>query len=162
MAGVKNKLLSLAKQYRIPLIALLLGIVLMLLPSERKPETPAAQEPTAAGLQEQLEGILSQVRGAGKVRVLLTESEGERIRYQINEATVVDGESTNTRLDTVTVTDAGRAQNGLITQVEPPVYLGALVICQGADSAAIRLAMVEAVASVTGLSTDRITVLKMK
>jgi len=36
------------------------------------------------------------------------------------------------------------------------------VVCQGADRAGVRLAVVDAVKSVTGLSSDRITVLKMK
>ena len=55
-----------------------------------------------------------------------------------------------------------RKQTGLVQQVNPPTYLGAVIVCQGADSASVRLAIVEAVGSVTGLSTDKITVLKMK
>jgi len=49
-----------------------------------------------------------------------------------------------------------------VQQVNPPTYLGAVIVCQGADSASVRLAIVSAVGSVTGLSTDKITVLKMK
>jgi len=36
------------------------------------------------------------------------------------------------------------------------------VVCQGADDPAVRLAVSQAVSSVTGISTDRISVLKMK
>jgi stage III sporulation protein AG len=63
--------------------------------------------------------------------------------------------------DTVIVMDGNREETGLVKQVLPPVYRGAVIACQGADSANIRLAIVEAVKSVTGLSSDRITVLKM-
>ena len=41
-------------------------------------------------------------------------------------------------------------------------YTGAVIFCQGADSAAVRLQVVEAVAVYTGLSSNKIMVLKMK
>jgi len=34
------------------------------------------------------------------------------------------------------------------------------VVCQGADSSAVRLAVTEAVAALTGLSTEKITVVQ--
>jgi len=40
------------------------------------------------------------------------------------------------------------------------VYQGAVVVCQGADSSAVRLAVTEAVAALTGLSTEKITVVQ--
>ena len=60
------------------------------------------------------------------------------------------------------VTNEERAQNGLVKQVIPPVFQGAVVVCQGGDQPTIRLAIVEAVADATGLTADKITVLKMK
>ena len=47
-------------------------------------------------------------------------------------------------------------------QENPAQYLGVIVVCEGADSPAVRLAIVEAVSDVTGLGADRISVLKMK
>ena len=55
-----------------------------------------------------------------------------------------------------------RADPGLVRQVNPPEYLGAVVLCQGADNPSVKLSIVEAVSKATGLTTDRITVLKMK
>lgn len=43
-----------------------------------------------------------------------------------------------------------------------PTYQGAIVVCQGADDPGVKLALVQAVASVTGLGTDQITVVKMR
>ena len=43
-----------------------------------------------------------------------------------------------------------------------PTYLGAVIVCQGGDSPTVKLAIVEAVSNATGLSADKITVLKMK
>ena len=41
-----------------------------------------------------------------------------------------------------------------------PQYLGAVVVCDGADAPQVQLAVTQAVAQFTGLSTDRISVLK--
>ena len=49
-----------------------------------------------------------------------------------------------------------------VQQVLPESYRGAIVVCQGADSPAVKLAIVEAVSRATGLGADSISVLKMK
>lgn len=148
------KLRAWFRKYRYVLMVLLAGLALMLLPvpSEKEP-VAAAQKPEAKeDMEARLEGILGCISGAGEVAVMLTESAGETVIYQTDGA---DG-------DTVLVTDAQRNEAGLVRSREPPCYLGAIVVCRGADSAAVRLAIVEAVSNVTGLGSDRISVLKMK
>ena len=66
------------------------------------------------------------------------------------------------RSNTVVVTDAERKETGLIKQVISPQYRGAVILCQGADNANVRLSIMDAVKSATGLTYDRITILKMK
>lgn len=105
---------------------------------------------------EQLSQLLSQIKGAGKVRLLLTEAAGEKTIYQ-TDRTGQDQQS-----DTVIITGADRGQQGMVQQIIPPEYRGAVVVCQGADDPSVRFAIVEAVSNATGLSTDRISVLKMK
>lgn len=41
-------------------------------------------------------------------------------------------------------------------------FTGAIILCQGADAAEVRLHIVEAVSAFTGLGSNRILVLKMK
>lgn len=153
------------KKYGYAVIVLLVGLFLMLIP-EKEPaiEEPSATE-TVAGQQElgqALEEILSQIQGAGAVRVLLTLSTGPETVYQINEEIPPqDGTGTHRR-ETVLVTDSQRGQSGLILRQLEPQYRGAVIICQGADSAAVRLAIVDAVGKVTGLPSNCICVLKMK
>ena len=48
----------------------------------------------------------------------------------------------------------------VVTRQQYPTYRGALVVCQGGDQADVRLAVTEAVAALTGLSSDRVTVAK--
>ena len=148
------------RKYRYVALAALLGIFLMVLPGtpREQPELETEEKQTAPQLQDSLSRLLGNVEGAGKVEVLLTQKEGARTIYQYNE----DIREGNIRRDTVLVNGEDRAENGLIRQVDPPVWQGAVILCQGADVAGVRLALVEAVKSATGLSSDRITVLKMK
>lgn len=156
----KERVLEYIKKYRHVLLILLIGVLFMIFPSAEEPEAqpqPSASE-AAPSLQDSLAEILSKVSGAGKVEVLLTQAAGEQTLYQTDE----DLSSDDVRRDTVLITNSDREEVGLIKQVNPPVYRGAVVLCQGADSAAVRLSIVEAVMSVTGLTSDCITVLKMK
>ena len=69
-------------KYKHVFLILLLGILLMLLPTGEKKQQQAAQMPQAEAtqqvqtLQEQLSALLSQMEGAGKVQVLLTLASG--------------------------------------------------------------------------------------
>lgn len=156
--------LFLKKNKRILLI-LFAGLLLMLLPvkgTEKVSSITPTMIEKKEDLQDSLAEILSEIQGAGKVKVLLTQSEGEETYYQTDENLMQDQESSDRRQDTIIVTDGQRAQTGLIRRIDPPVYQGAVVLCQGADSAAIRLAVVDAVAKATGLTSNHISVLKMK
>lgn len=156
----------LVKRYSPFLLVLLLGIGLMLFPSKPTQRTPVNSAPVVADadsdLQNALSNLLSELSGAGKVQVLLTQKEGEQILYQCNENLSANDTSRSNSTQTVMVTDNARNQSGLVRQVNPPTYLGAVVLCQGADSPTVRLAIVEAVSNATGLPTNRISVLKMK
>lgn len=158
MESGKEQIIRSVKKYQYVLWVVLLGIFLMLLPQKQEePEQDIpAQTETALELEEELSAMLSKISGVGKAEVLLTESSGSSTIYQ-TDTTQNQGNS-----DTVIVMDRNREEQGLVKQVLPPVYKGALVVCQGADSASVRLSVVDAVKSVTGLSSDCITVLKMK
>ena len=153
------------RKYGIAVLVLLAGLFLMLLPSggEAQPQPVAEQnQQEVPDLQTQLETILSRVEGAGKVKVLLTQSISERTVYQTDDMVDTSELSQSVRKEVVILTDPSRGQNGLVQQVIAPVYLGAIVLCQGADRPAVKLAIIEAVANATGLGTHNISVLKMK
>ena len=157
-----DKGMAFFKKYKYVIIILAVGIFLMLLPSGSE-ERPAAQQTPALQVtqspEERLEEILSKIEGVGKVRVMLTEASGSETIFQTDEDCSDSGEI---RIETVIITGEDRAQNGLIKRVDPPAYLGAIVVCQGAERPSVKLALVEAVSNVTGIGADRITVLKMK
>jgi len=154
----RQQFLNLFKKYRYVLLILVLGMFIMLIPQgEQSDQTlPHSAEPEPQDLEYKLSKLLSQIAGVGKAEVLLTEAYGSETIFQ------TDTRQNDSNMDTVILMDSSRKETGLVKQVLPPVYRGAVVICRGADSASVRLAVVEAVKSVTGLSSDCITVLKMK
>lgn len=164
--GIKEKLLNLIRKYRYAAAVILLGVVLMAIPGHTREESvkaePTAQEVVQETEEERLEKMLSQIAGAGKVRVMLSVASGEETLYQTDDNISASGDTGSTRRDTVTVTDSDRTENGLVRQVNPPTYLGAVVICEGADRASVRLAITDAVSKATNLGYDCICVLKMK
>ncbi len=149
-------------------VALILGIglILLLLPplSGTKEQKQVITENTdnILSVEDQLSQILSYVKGAGKVQVMLSVATGEETLYQTDESHSNNADQSSVKRDTVTITGSERSETGLIRQVNPPVYSGAVVVCQGADNPSVKYAVIEAVSKVTGLGTDKISVLKMK
>ena len=146
------------RTYKYPILTVLVGLAILLLPTggsdpEPEPVTQAAPAPT---MEERLETILAGIEGAGTVQVLLTEESGRQTLYQ----TDVQSDDSRRTEDTVLVEDAARTETGLVRQILEPRYRGAVVLCDGADSSTVKLAIVEAVGCVTGLGADRICVLK--
>lgn len=163
--AISGKILELGKKYRYALLVLVIGIGLMLLPGNGRKVQPQEgqpmQEQEQVDISQQLAQILCQIQGAGKVQVMLTVAQGEKIMYQTDED-LASSEGGTSRWDTVIITGADRGQSGLVHQVIPPVYRGAIVVCEGANKPAVRLSIVEAVSKITGLGADRISVVKMK
>jgi stage III sporulation protein AG len=164
---IRNKLTAWVKKYRYVAIILVAGVALMLLPTDAKKDNASAVPPVPDQSQQitteaQLEGILSQIKGAGKVKLLLTCATGERKVFQVDERSSFSENSKSVENKTVLVTDGNRTEGALVSQVMAPEYRGAVVVCQGAADPSVRFAISEAVSKATGLGTDRISVLVMK
>ena len=154
----KQQLITFIKKYQYVIWVVLVGVLLMLIPQndeEPTKEIPVI-ETVPQDLEMELSNILSLICGVGKVEVLLTEAAGSDTIFPM------DSSQNQNNLDTVIVKSENREEMGLVKQVMPPKYKGAIIVCQGADSASVRLSVVNAVKSVTGLSSDCITVLRMK
>ena len=163
-----SKLRNWLRKYRYMAIVLVVGVLFMLWPTgSKKQDTPVLIESNTENMQlditaEQLEGILAQIKGVGKVKVLLTCSAGERTIYHTDERSSSTKDSQSKDLETVLLTNGNRNEEPLVAQILAPEFLGAVVVCQGADDPSVRLAISDAVSKATGLGADRISVLSMK
>ena len=167
MTGKTEGVRKLWDRYKYAALVVLIGAGLLLWPSGKGgTETTLRQQSSteeARDIQAEMEDILGTMSGVGQVKVMLTvDSDGERQLAQDTELTysgsVESPEDYSRRSETV-LTD-GEGDGTVVTRILYPTYRGALVVCQGGDRADVRLAVTEAVASLTGLSADRITVAK--
>ena len=151
------------KKYKFVLLVVLVGIILMLLPvssqtketEENKSQIPQESFDLAA-MEQRMEEVLGKIDGVGKLRVMLTLQSGTRLT--LAEDTQRDQDRTQREI--VTLNRGSGNQEIVITNRFYPVYQGAVVVCQGADSSAVRLAITETVQALTGLPSDRIRVAK--
>ena len=110
----------------------------------------------------QLEQLLSGIAGAGRVRLMLTLSGSETTLYQTDSRTVTASGSTTQETQTVFRQPGGSEKEPAVQSTVYPTYQGALVVCDGAERASVRLAVTQAVSSLTGLGSNKIAVVKMK
>lgn len=151
------------KKYKFVLLVVLVGIILMLLPvssqtketEENKSQIPQESFDLAA-MEQRMEEVLGKIDGVGKLRLMLTLQSGTRLT--LAEDTQRDQD--RTQRETVTLNRGSGNQEIVITNRFYPIYQGAVVVCQGADSSAVRLAITETVQALTGLPSDRIRVAK--
>lgn len=101
----KTKAMDLLDKFKYPLLILVLGVILMLLP------TGSAKSEEAEG-DERIQQMLSSVEGVGEAQVIISDN-------------------------------------------------GVVVVCQGAENAAVRLDIIRAISAYTGFGSDRITILKL-
>jgi stage III sporulation protein AG len=142
------------------LCVLLLGLVLILLPtgnsgdkkSEGEVDIPALSAPAFSLESEErrLSETLQQIDGAGKVQVLLSLS------------STASRELAETEGEPLVVSAGSGVQAPVELWYDYPEYLGAVVLCAGADNPRVKLDITNAVVSFTGLGSDKITVIKMK
>ena len=101
----KTKAMEMLDKFKYPLLILVLGVILMLLP------TGSAKSEEAEG-NERIQQMLSSVEGVGEAQVIISDN-------------------------------------------------GVVVVCRGAENAAVRLDIIRAISAYTGFGSDRITILKL-
>ena len=124
-------------------------------------------------LESRLEGILGTIRGAGKVRVMITYDTSSRlvpamstdVQSGTTENTSTGGQSVSeTRTESsrpATISGSGGTETIVLTEIEPTVR-GVIVIAEGAADVSVRVKLSNAVMTVLGISADRIEVFEMK
>jgi stage III sporulation protein AG len=124
--------------------------------------------------EERLQQILSQVRGVGKVNVLVTLESGSKAVYAVNEkqtqevvSTYADGtifreEETGDLEQSYLLVDSGSGKAPLILTNTEPTVRGVVVVCEGASSAVTRAAVLDAVTTALGVGANQVCILEYK
>lgn len=171
-----TKLLSLGKKYKYILIIVIVGLVLLVIPSfgGDKKSADIKQEKEVFSLsqfEDRIESILESSEGVGRVKVALAvkssmesvyaEEARVNTREQKGSGDARDYNQDYDRKPSILSDGSGKELPVMIKQIYPE-FLGATVVCDGAENPQVRLYITEAVSSLTGISSERITVIKMK
>ncbi len=167
------KLIKGLKKYKYAFLILILGIVLLLLPGRAKkaettaPQTAVLDESSyAEALAKRLSEELSNIDGAGQVRVVLTLKTGAQTKYQSDTTLTNDTDESGTRSNeerkTVILSEGSAYDKAAVASVEYPRFQGALILSADCDNAAVKKSLIDAVAALTGLNSAEITVVKLK
>ena len=81
-------------------------------------------------------------------------------KYSGEDAVKGAQETGSKLLGEATLVSGQEGDGTVVVRTVYPTYRGALVVCQGGDRPEVKLAVTEAVAALTGLSADRVTVAK--
>ena len=103
-------------KYRYAVAVLAVGIALMLLPDAPQPQVEEPETGTELSMEDHLQRILSQIEGAGRVEVLLTEAKGSTMLYQTDTQRDSSGDRESSENKTVIVTDSQHNEAGLIVR----------------------------------------------
>ena len=163
----KKKWLALIGSYKYVLIVAAAGVLCLLWPDGSRTEEPAAYPASAVDLEEiqsQMEEILGTIQGVGELRLMLTADTGTQRELAGDTTLSYSGDTRSpadySRTTETVVISGGGEESAVVTREIYPTFRGALVVCQGAGDASVKLAVTQAVSALTGLGSDRISVIQ--
>lgn len=143
------------------LVGILLLTVSELKPSEKQ-KTEEAEKPTEISqyeesLERRLAELISSVEGAGRTKVMITLDSGDENVYATEDK---GGEKSYERNYVVVKQDGD--EEGILLKVAEPEIRGVAVVCEGANSTAVRQEIINMVTAVLNIGTNRVNISKMK
>ena len=114
-------------------------------------------------LENKLESVLSQIKGAGSVKVMLSVDGSPELVYALDSDTKVstnNNSSTTTNSSSPIIVQTNGNSSPLILTENLPIVKGVIVVSSGASDIGIKLDILSAVSTLLDISTDKISVLK--
>lgn len=165
----REKLLNALGRYKYVLLVMLAGLVLLALPDTKDDvetqtdlSSTVEEDFSVEALEQKLEETLSKIDGAGEVRVMLTVQSGMRRVLAQNKSMEQGGELLQQEIENVVVSTGSGTQETVLVQQVYPRFQGALIVAAGGGDPTVKLKLTEAVAALTGLGTDKISICKGK
>ncbi|MCD8356164.1 MAG: hypothetical protein LUE11_06295 [Clostridia bacterium] len=175
MKNWQNRFIFLWEKYKYFIAVIVVGILLLVstnLPAgEQKAEESSIQDSTfdLNTFQQSVADSLSQIEGAGRVEVLLSLESGEESVYasDVSQSSQSTGGSSDSTSETYQSTmsilsDGSYGEAPVLIKSNYPTFRGAVILCEGADSDTVRLQIVQAVSALCGISSDHISISKLK
>ena len=121
-------------------------------------------------VEQRLEEVLSCIRGAGKVRVMVTYDTGVEVvpimstdtQTSTSESVTASGQTVNQNQTESQTPVTGRESEPLVLTEKQPRIRGVLVVAEGAADIAVRINLMNAVQTVLGVDARCISVYEMK
>lgn len=167
-----KKLLGQIKNTKVLLIIFIVGIVLIMFPSSEKNSTEGHMEEKQdfsmyqKELEKDLTYILSRIKGAGKVDVMITLEDGGNTFFAQDESRSYDenGDETSETVDATHVlkSEKNNGEAPLITKKTYPKISGVLICAKGAANPQIKNSIITAAQALLGVKSHRIEVLERK
>lgn len=114
-------------------------------------------------LESKLQSVISQIDGAGNVKVMVSVDGSPELIYvsdtDTKTSTTTSGTTTTTTSSPIIV-GSGSNSGGIVMTEKLPKVKGVIVVSTGAGQIGIKLDILNAVATLLDISTDNITVLK--
>lgn len=163
-----KSLLRTLSRYKYVLLVIVAGVLLLTLPRSDTDNTSAAQvnmeeeDFSVEALEGQLCEILSQINGAGQVSVMLTVESGMMRVFAQDSMIEQESDAARKETETVIVSYGSGTEDAVLVQQIYPKFQGALVVADGGGDPSVKLELTKAVAALTGLGSDKISVCKGK
>lgn len=169
-------LFKLDKRKKIILIVLLcvIALIIYFFPAQKNNETEVSiSNNTEKTKEEQLERVLSNIKGTGKVSVMITYLSSSEVvcastvkteRNTVTEKTenggIKESEKVVENKTPVTV-DNGEKENPLIMVEKEPEIKGVIVVAQGAENIGVKMELQKAVVTVLQISPSQVEIFAM-
>lgn len=164
------KYIEFFKKNKYLIVVLVVGILLLLLPGKSDGTEKEAKinnlEFSLDEWEKKIKDVLAQCQGVGRVKVALSVSGGTRSVYAVEESLNVSengDDYTKDKDEKISIISVGSGVDAPVVIREVyPEFIGATVVCDGADISKVRLDVTYAVSALTGLSADKISIIKMR
>ena len=109
-------------------------------------------------LEKKLVDIISQVKGAGKVRAVVTVGSSGEYVYAENTKKENDSDSMSEDSEIVIYESQNGADAGLVISIKSPSVIGVAIVCEGGESSVVKAEITKLVTSLFGIGSDRVYV----
>ena len=176
LLGFGEKVRKLGGKYKYLFIIIAVGLLILMFPTGDKSADKAKEDSLQEtfdleSFERRIEKILGSGEGVGRVSVALAMKSGmeyvyaqesrENMREQMQSGQMQDINRDSDSKPSILSNGSG-GEEAVVVKKLYPEFLGAAIVCDGAENPRVQMYVTQAVSSLTGITSDRITVIKMK